>query len=113
MNQINGISLAPKQNITLALQDGSQAYLYMEYMDGQQGWMYNISYGQWSTGLRRFVVTANMLRAWKNIIPFGIGIQTIDGYEPIFISDFYNNRAQLFLLNSSDVQTFEGILNVN
>jgi len=113
MTQINGIDLDPKQTITLTLPDGSQAFLYLEYVDGQQGWYYSISYQSFAVTYRRLVVTANMLRAFRNIIPFGLGLMTSDGYEPIFITDFYNNRAGLFLLNQSDVMAFEGILNVN
>lgn len=113
MTQITGITTTAKQTLTLVLPNGGQSQLYLEYMEGQQGWFYSISYGVWSATYRRLVVTANMLRAFRNIIPFGIGLMTSDGYEPLFINDFQNGRAQLFLLNQSDVATFEGILSVN
>ena len=113
MTQITGINTISKQTFTLVLSNGGQANLYLEYMEGQQGWFYSITYGTWSATYRRLVVTANMLRAFRNIIPFGLGLMTTDGYEPIFINDFQNGRAQLFLLDQSDVASFEGILSVN
>ena len=113
MTQITGITLNPKQSLTLVLTNGGQATLYLEYMNGQQGWFYNISYGTWVSGYRRLTVSANLLRAFRNIIPFGLGVMTTDGYEPIFINDFQNGRASLFLLNQSDMASFEGILSVN
>ena len=113
MTQITGINTNAKQTFTLVLANGGQASLYMEYMNGQQGWYYSISYGTWASTYRRMVVTGNMLRAFRNIIPFGLAVQTTDGYEPIFINDFQNGRASLFLLDQADVTQFESILNVN
>ena len=113
MTQITGITANAKQTLTLVLPNGGQATLYLEYMEGQQGWFYSISYGTWSATYRRLVVTANMLRGFRNIIPFGLGIMTTDGYETLFINDFVNGRASLFLLDQDDVNTFEGILSVN
>jgi hypothetical protein len=115
MTEITGITLDPKQNMTLVLPDNSTAPFYLEYIDSQQGWFFSISYGSNWTGVtyQRIVTGANMLRAYRNIIPFGLGCMTTDGLEPIFISDFFNGRASLFILDSIDVQSFEGILNVN
>jgi hypothetical protein len=113
MTEITGLTLAPKQSLTLILLDGTQVPFYMEYIDGQQGWFYSITYGNWGSTYRRMVVSGNMLRGFRNIIPFGLGCMTSDGYEPIMINDFANNRASLFLLDSTDVLAIESILNVN
>jgi hypothetical protein len=111
MTEITGITLEAKQNFTLILEDGSQAPLYMEYIDQNYGWNMSVSYPGWSgITYQRMTVNANMLRRWSNIIPFGLAIITNDGYEPILISDFYSGRASLFLLNADDVQTYETYL---
>ena len=114
MTEITGLTADAKQAQTLILADGSKAPFYMEYWDGQQGWYFTMSYPGW-TGVtnKRLVVSPNMLRNSRNIIPFGLALKTIDGYEPIFINDFISGRAKLYLLNEADVAYYESVLTKN
>lgn len=113
MTIITGITAGAKQAMTLQLPDGSKASFYMEYIDGQQGWFYSLTLGSFSVSYRRMVVNPNMLRAFRGIIDFGLSCMTTDMYEPIFINDFSTGRAKLYLLDSSDIEEVESILNVN
>jgi hypothetical protein len=115
MIQVTGLTADAKQSQTLVLPDGSLAPFYMEYWDNQEGWFFTMSYGTAWSGVmnKRLVVSPNMLRAYRNIIPFGLALTTIDGYEPVFINDFINGRATLYLLDQTDIFYYEGVLTEN
>lgn len=102
------ISDKPKQNFKLTLDSGAFVDFYLRYVDNQRGWVYSMTYGtSFAIYNRRIVTSQNMLRAFQNIIPFGLACATKDGYEPVLQTDFSLKRAQLYLLNSSDVQQME------
>jgi len=53
------------------------------------------------------VTSPNILRNYKNILPFGISIITEDGSEPFLIDDFSTGRVGFFVLNKEEVESFE------
>lgn len=111
MKLITGITVIPKQSMTLILENGTQAPFYMEYIDQNQGWYLSVSYPGWiGVTYMRMTVNGNLLRKWKNLIPFGLAILTRDLYEPIKIDDFARKRAKLYLLNQAEVLSFENFL---
>jgi hypothetical protein len=111
MNKINSLTGDANQSMTLKLEDGTFVNFTLSYFSSQDGWYYSLSYGNFSLSNRRLVVNPNLLRAYRNILPFGIACNTTDGYEPIFQNDFSSGRASFFLLNSSDVIAVEEYLN--
>lgn len=111
MTLINNITEQPSQKVDLILPDNSVIKdFYMQYMDNNQGWFFGLTYGTFVLNGMRAVVSPNILRAFRNVIPFGLGLNTIDGYESLFINDFSNGRASLYLLNANDVQAVEDII---
>lgn len=108
MKLISSITKDANQIITLVLDDGSRMILTLVYKDNQQGWFYSISYGTvFNCNNRRIVTSPNMLRAFRDIINFGLACMSSDGYEPVFIDDFSTERAKLYILNSTEVQYVE------
>lgn len=112
MRIINAISNSPNQQIVLVLDDGTKLSMTLNYLANQQGWFYSLNYNnsQWVVNNRRIVTSPNMLRAFRNIIPFGLAITCSDGNEPVFIDDFSDGRVKLYLLDASDVLTVEGLI---
>lgn len=110
MNRIDSINSNPKQSLTLVLEDGSKFSFSMEYVENQRGWFYTLVYGEFILYNRRIVASPNMLRQFRNIIPFGIACTTQDRYEPIFIDDFSKDRATMYILNEEDVVSVEEFL---
>ncbi len=107
MKIISGISTQPKQNQTVTLDDGSTFDLYLEYKPLQTGWFLDLTYaGQEYKGMR-LVTSPNMLRAWRNLMPFGIGVVAKGDVEPLNLADLGTGVVTLYLLNSSDVAQIE------
>lgn len=107
MRFLNKISDAGSQRFFLTGIPGQRIVMDLRYMPSQELWMMDIEYGDFA--LRGIVVTAsvNLLRNYKNIIPFGISCTTIDGLDPYYIDDFSTQRASLFLMDQDDVQAVE------
>lgn len=112
MKKINTITDAPNQNIVMVLDDGSKINMILNYFSNQQGWFFSLNYNnnQFKTGLRRLVMSPNLLSAFQNIIPFGMAVTTTDGYEPVFIDDFISGRASFYVLNQTDVSSIQELI---
>lgn len=107
MKTINEFTADPKQNHVFTLEDGTVINITFEYRANQTGWFMSFIYEGRSFNNRRIVASPNMMRQFKDIIPFGLGCSTMDGGEPMFQTDFSSNRATFYLLNADDVQTVE------
>lgn len=110
MTQIDIITNSPTQSMTLRLENGQSVKLFLFYSYNQAGWFYSITYGSMAINRKRLVNSLNLLREFRNNIPFGISCLLTDLYEPIFIDDFINGRAKLYLLNSVDVTSIEALI---
>ena len=107
MKQIDSLTNAPRQNWQIVLDDGSLVDFTMWYCDNQKGWFYSFAYGTFVVSSRRMVTSPNMLRQFREIIPFGLAIYTTDEQEPVTVEDFVNGRAYFYVLNASDVAAVE------
>ena len=110
MQQIQGISDYPNQQMTMNLPDGSVLVVSILYRASQYGWFFsglNWNNGQWIENGRRIVTHPNMLRQYKNIIPFGIACLTVNNREPTQKEDFASGASSLYLLTAAEVQAVE------
>ena len=107
MKQIKSFTNAPSQSWQIILDDGSMINFSMWYCDNQKGWFYSFSYGTFVVHNRRMVTSPNLLRQFREILPFGFALLTTDNQEPVFIDDFANGRVSFYVLNSDDVAAVE------
>ena len=110
MQQVTAITNDPNQTLGIILPDGSTVSMTLNYIPAQQGWFYSLSYGSFVANLMRIVVSPNMIRRFRNIIPFGLAVTTIDGYEVINQSDWVSGRAQMYALFGTDIQAVETLI---
>ena len=110
MTYINTITDSPNQSMTFKLDNGDTVGFKLSYFESQKGWYCGITYGTFALNNRRIVTGVNMLRGFKNLLPFGFACSTKDGYEPVFIDDFSGGRASFYLLNAGDVESVEMLL---
>lgn len=110
MKYINSITNSPNQNIIFILDDGRRINITLKYIDNQNGWFYSLIFGSFTVNNRRIVTSPNMLRQFRNVIDFGLCCIVSDGNEPLFLDDFISKRAKLYLLDSDDVVSVEGMI---
>lgn len=107
MLYINKITNQASQQLRLTGIAGIQITLTLQYMPRTQTWIMGVDDGTTSIQGLAVVCGLNLLRQWKNSIQYGICCIRADGLDPYQIDDFQNQVANLYLLDSSDVQTIE------
>lgn len=110
MKRISSITNDAKQVVNLVLDDGSRVNMSLEFCPNQLAWFYSLTRGSFSVKNRRLVNSPNLLRQFRNIIPFGICCTVVDGYEILYQDDFVNGRVNLYTLNSNDVVETETLI---
>jgi len=96
-----------RQSFSIILPDNTRVDVSLWYSSQQAGWFYSISRGSFSLTNRRVVNSPNMLRAFRDVIPFGLCCIISDGQEPVFINDFSTGRAKLYIMDEADVADVE------
>lgn len=107
MFKINSLGAEPKQQVTVLLDDNSRIVLDFEYKANQLGWFFGFEYKDVNYQNIRLTTSYNILRAYRNWLPFGIACNTLDGEEPMDIDDFITNYANLYILIKDDIDKIE------
>ena len=110
MKQITSVTNDANQILAVVLDDGTRVSMTLTYCPNQLGWFYSLTYGDFQVNDRRIVNSPNMLRQFRTIVPFGLACLVVDGYEPIYQSDFVSSRAALYILNEEDVAETETLI---
>lgn len=107
---IDTISDDASQKISVVLDDGTVVVINFNYRPSIQRWTMDVARTDSSVFTAKglmICIHPNLLREWKNVIPFGIACNSTDGVDPIDVSDFSNQRCSLYVLNASDVESIE------
>lgn len=114
MNIINGITRQPTQVIAITLEDGSRVTLTLYFRPQQNGWFYDVIWPgsdelpvPFENQNRRLVAAGNLLRQFKDIIPFGLACFTVDNTDPMTQASLSDGSVTIVLLNADDVVTIE------
>lgn len=108
---IQNISDYPTQSKTLNLPDGSLINITISFVPMQKSWVFRkIEYGDFVVHNVKIVKSPNILRQFKNIIPFGIACDSLENRDPYFVQDFSSRAFSLYLLSREEVQAFEDVL---
>lgn len=111
MNVVNGLTDAPAQVVGIPLEDGSRVVLTLNFRPQMNGWFFDL---QWPGVLtpftvrnRRLVVAGNLLRQYREIIPFGIAVFSVDNGDPMTQNCLADGTVTVVLLSASDVTDVE------
>lgn len=107
MRKITEITNSPNQTCQLVLDTNDIVDFKMYFLETQSSWYFDFTYNNLVCNGNKVVLSANILRSFKNIIPFGIMFLSDDSIAPYKIDDFSTERVGLYLLNQDDVNTIE------
>ncbi len=110
MNLISGLTDNPTQTATLVLADGSRASLNLYFRPNQVGWFYDLALGTFAVNGRRLVSSPNLLRQFRELIPFGIAVAGVANADPLRQEDLVDGTVSLYLLDGADVADVEAAL---
>lgn len=97
----------PKQTCTLVLENQETVAFNLYFYETQMSWYFDFTYNDIISNGNKVVLGVNILRNFKNIIPFGLAFQANDGVEPFAIDDFTTGRVTVYLLSKADVEACE------
>ena len=97
----------PKQTCTLILENQEIVTFNLRFYETQLSWYFDFTWGDVVSNGNKVVLGMNILRSFKNIIPFGLAFQANDGVEPFATDDFVTGRVIVYLLNKDDVEAME------
>lgn len=107
MNLIDNLTAFSDQVTNLILDDRSVAVVRFKFDGNTERWRIDVSYGtREMTGIG-LCCHPNILRQWRNVIPFGLACVTSDQTDPVRSVDFATGRVKMYLLNQSDVAYVE------
>jgi hypothetical protein len=110
-NILQGLTDSPNQQYPITLVDGTVATLVLQFWPQQGGWFYDLTWNgrtpAWQSLGNQLVSSPNILRQYRNNIPFGITVSTIDGLDPSGQEDFVDGTCTLLLLSSAEAAVIE------
>lgn len=107
MTQIDNLTDFANQQTVLVLNDGTTAILDIVFNGSTERWVASVTYGEKVFNGIGLCTVPNILRQWKNVIPFGLAVVTADQTDPFDINDFSTERVKLYLLDEADVEQVE------
>lgn len=108
MYKFTNLGNEPRQQMTMILDNQSNIKFTFEYKANQLGWFFGFEYGDVNYQNIRLTTSYNILRAYRNWLPFGLRCDTADDEEPMDINDFVNGYAKVYILTKADVEAIEG-----
>ena len=89
MFAINNTTSAPNQASTATLADGTVVTFTFIYRPAVQRWTVDVAYPARSFVRQGLGLSThkNLLRLWRNVLPFGLTVATADGTDPFLAND--------------------------
>ncbi len=103
----------PVQSQTIILDDGTAIVLEYKFVPMQFGWFItSLTYSPNGFVLNGLRITnnPNMLRQFKNNLPFGLACFSSSDREPSQQQDFSSKASNLYILTAEEVQQYEEFL---
>lgn len=105
MIQLTTLNDSPNQETTVQLADGSVVTLRFIYRPSVQRWSVDVEHESIAPGGKidgkGLCTHPNLLRQWRNTIPFGLSVISTDQQDPVSLQDFVSGRITVYVLDQS------------
>jgi hypothetical protein len=91
----------------VVLADGSVVAFEFIYLPAIERWSFNFSHPDLTVNSLILCAGPNVLRDYRNIIPFGLSVLSTDGADPVYIEDFTSGRITVYVLDADEVANVE------
>lgn len=113
MHQITTLTNEPIQRHQLVLDNNDTVDFRLYFSSRTQCWYFDFAYKELSVKCSKVVLSPNLLRNFRRIIPFGIAFASDGSTEPFRLDDFSSNRIKMYVLNSEDIESIEQEIYLN
>lgn len=107
MQAITNLSDEADQITKVVLDDGSVVTFEFIYQAAIERWTMNVAHTDLTVNGVNLCAGPNVLRDWRNLIPFGLSCLSTDGADPFYIEDFASGRITVYVLTAAEVAAVE------
>lgn len=107
MRFIDRLTDAAYQQSILTGNPGQRIVLTVRFLASQQLWVMDIVWESFAAYGIQLVNAPNLLRNYRNLIPFGLACGTTDNQDPYTLDAFSTGYAKLYLLTADEVNSVE------
>lgn len=107
MIRVDNLTDQADQIVNVVLGDGTILTLELYFNPATERWTVDVSHETLTVAGVNICNFPNLLRAWRNVVAFGLACATTTGQDPTNVEDFVNGNATLFVLDAADVQGVE------
>lgn len=104
MRQITTLDDNASQSIYFVTEDSISLHFTLVYRPRQQAWFLDLESEDFNLYGIQICVSPNILDKYKNILTYGICIETEDGLDPWRVSDFKDGYCSFSILNKNEVK---------
>jgi hypothetical protein len=109
MLEITGTTADYRQKMFINITNFGAAELVLQFKPNQYAWYFDLTWQEFSVKNQQLTMSANILRQYKNILPFGIMCFNNSTIDPIVVEAFVLD-TKLYLLDSAEVVAIEADL---
>jgi len=107
LRQLTTLTESSRQRYDVTTEDGVAFVLSLAYNPRTSAWVCSFTYGSTIIDGITLVASPNLLRQWRNVIPFGLACVVNDNLDPLYINDFTTQRVILYVLSASETTLIE------
>ena len=107
MNLIDRLTDAAIQTSILTGNPNQRITFSVRFLASQQLWVADILWNEFSLYGITLLNAPNVLRSYRNLIPFGLMCTTTDDQDPYTLDAFSSGYAKLYLLTADEVEAIE------
>lgn len=93
MFALDNLTANGNQTTAAVLADGTTVVLKFIYRAAIQRWTIDVAYQSFVARGVGLATHPNLLRLWRNVIPFGLQVATADGTDPFLANDLDNGSG--------------------
>lgn len=109
MQEITGITAEYKQKLSITITNFGYADLTLSYKPNQFAWFFDLTWQEFTTTNQQLTMSPNILRQYRNILPFGIICSNNNNLDPLVLESFVTD-TKLYLIDSSEIISLEAAL---
>lgn len=108
MIKVTTLTDSPKQKFSIPLETGEKVAFRFYFDPTQMSWYFDFEINQKQYNGNKVVLGDNILRMYKQLIPFGLQVKANFSIEPFKLDDFSSGRVEIYILSRDDVKYVEG-----
>ena len=106
--KINGLTDNSLQKLKLDVPNNEgEITIVLKFLPTQSAWYMDYTYRDIISYNNKLSLSPNILREFRNIIPFGIAVEASDSIPPMEITAFSSGRVTLNILDKEYVDNLE------